>query len=66
MVVLGQPPTGQAEGTDVLNALKSHVRVVVEQQAAAHDGGGLTFTKDWYEGNRLRTRCSVRPMPPTF
>jgi hypothetical protein len=51
MLALGQPPSGQAEWADVMKALGSHVRIIVEQQAAAQRGDAKTFTKDYYEGN---------------
>ncbi len=51
MLALGQPPSGQAAWADVLTALRSHVRIIVEQQAAAQRGDGQTFTKDYHEGN---------------
>jgi hypothetical protein len=51
MQALGQPPTGQAEWADVLKALESHVRIIVEQQGAAVRSDGETFTKDYGEGN---------------
>jgi hypothetical protein len=51
MEALGQPPTGQAAWADVLTALRSHLRIIVEQQAAALRSDGQTFTKDYYEGN---------------
>jgi hypothetical protein len=54
MQALGEPPTGKAEWADVLNALGSHVRVIVEQQAAAAPSDGQTFTKDYYEGNKAQ------------
>lgn len=54
MLALGQPPAGQAAWADVLKALKSHVRIIVEQQAAAQHGDGQTFTKDYYEGNKAQ------------
>ncbi|MEP7033451.1 MAG: hypothetical protein ABI879_05670 [Actinomycetota bacterium] len=54
MQALGQPPTGQAEWADVLRALGSHVRIIVEQQAAAARSDGQTFTKDYYEGNKAQ------------
>jgi hypothetical protein len=51
MLALGQPPTGQTAWANVLSALKNHVRIIVEQQAAAQRGDGQTFTKDYYEGD---------------
>ncbi len=54
MLALGQPPTGQAAWADVMRALKSHVRIIVEQQAAARRGDSQTFTKDYYEGNEAQ------------
>jgi hypothetical protein len=51
MSALGQPPTGQAAWADVLSALRSHVGIIVEQQAAAQRGDGPTLTKDYDEGN---------------
>jgi hypothetical protein len=54
MQALGQPPTGQAEWAAVLKALESHVRIIVEQQAAAAHSDGQTFTKDYYEGNKAQ------------
>jgi hypothetical protein len=54
MLALGQPPTGQAEWADVLKALDSHVRIITEQQAAAQNGDGKTFTKDYYDGNKTQ------------
>jgi hypothetical protein len=54
MVGLGQPPTGQTEWADVLKALDSHVRIITEQQAAAQNGDGKTFTKDYYAGNKAQ------------
>jgi hypothetical protein len=51
MLALGQPPTGQTEWADVLAALSSHLRIIVEQQAAALRGDGQTFTQDYYGGN---------------
>jgi hypothetical protein len=54
MQALGQPPTGQAEWADLLRALGSHVRIIVEQQAAAARSDGQTFTKDYDEGNKAQ------------
>jgi hypothetical protein len=54
MQALGQPPTGQAAWADVMKALESHVRIIEEQQAAAQNGDGQTFTKDYYEGNKAK------------
>jgi hypothetical protein len=54
MQALGQPPTGQAPWARVMAALKGHVRVIVEQQAAAQRGDGRTFTKDYYDGNKVQ------------
>jgi hypothetical protein len=54
MQALGEPPTGQAEWADVLKALESHVRVIIEQQAAAERSDGQTFSKDYYEGNKAQ------------
>jgi hypothetical protein len=51
MVALGQPPQGQTAWADVLAALQSHVRIIIEQQAAAARSDGPTFTKDYFEGN---------------
>jgi hypothetical protein len=51
MLAPGQPPTGQAAGANVLTALRSHVRIIVEQQAAAQSGDARTFTKDYHEGD---------------
>jgi hypothetical protein len=51
MVALGQPPKGQEAWADVLAALRSHVRIIVEQQAAAARSDGPTFTKDYHEGH---------------
>jgi hypothetical protein len=54
MLALGQPPIGQGAWAEVLRALKSHVRIIVEQQAAARRGDSQTFTKDYYEGNKAQ------------
>jgi hypothetical protein len=54
MQALGQPPTGQAPWADVLSALREHVRIIVEQQAAAERGDTRTFTKDYHEGNKAQ------------
>jgi hypothetical protein len=54
MVALGQPPIGEAAWADVLAALRSHVRIIVEQEAAGLSSDGPTFTKDYYEGNRAQ------------
>ena len=54
MLALGQPPTGKGAWAGVLEALESHVRIIEEQQAAAQNGDGQTFTKDYYEGNKAQ------------
>jgi hypothetical protein len=54
MQALGRPPMGRTAWADVLKAQKGHVRVIVEQQAAAERGDGRTFTKDYYEGNKVQ------------
>jgi hypothetical protein len=54
MRALGQPPTGRAAWADVLRALDSHLRIIVEQQAAARRGDSKTFTNDYYEGNKAQ------------
>ncbi len=54
MQALGQPPTGREAWADVMRALESHVRIIEEQQAAAQNGDGQTFTKDYYEGNKAQ------------
>jgi hypothetical protein len=54
MQALGQPPTGQAAWADVMRALESHVRIIEEQQAAAENSDGQTFTKDYYEGHKAQ------------
>jgi hypothetical protein len=54
MLALGEPPTGQAAWAEVLKALGSHVRIIVEQQGAALRGDARTFTNDYYEGNKAQ------------
>lgn len=58
MLALGQSTTGRAPWTDVVNALKRHVRIIVEQRAAAGRGDGPTFTKDYDEGNKAQEDLS--------
>ena len=54
MQALGQPPTGRGLWGDVVGAVVSHTRIIVEQQAAAQRGDAQTFTKDYYDGNRAQ------------
>jgi len=54
MLALGQPPMGQEAWAGVMKALKAHVRIIVEQQAAAARSDGRTFTKDYYEGTKVQ------------
>jgi hypothetical protein len=54
MLALGQPASGRTEWADLLKALRGHVRVIEEQQAAAERGDTQTFTKDYYAGNRIQ------------
>jgi hypothetical protein len=54
MLALGQPPTGRAAWANVLRALDSHVRIIVEQQAAARRGDSKTFADDYYAGNKAQ------------
>lgn len=54
MVALGQPPTGQAEWADLLDALSRHVQIIVEQHSAASRSDGQTFTTDYHEGNQAQ------------
>jgi len=54
MQALGQPPTGRGLWGDVVGAVMSHTRIIVEQQAAAQRGDAQTFTKDYYDGNRAQ------------
>jgi hypothetical protein len=56
MLALGQPPSGRAAWADLIDALRGHVRVIVEQQAAAARRDGATFTKDYYAGNKVQEK----------
>lgn len=50
MEALGQPPTGRKAWTDLLRAIQTHVRLDIEQQAAAWRGDTETFINDYVEG----------------
>ncbi|MGZ8640700.1 MAG: hypothetical protein ACXWYF_04505 [Actinomycetota bacterium] len=50
MQALGQPSSGEAAWDDLLAAIERHVRLDVEQQAAAERGDTETFTRDYHEG----------------
>lgn len=50
MRALGQPPSGQEAWSELLDAIATHVRLDVEQQAAAERGDTETFTRDYDEG----------------
>jgi hypothetical protein len=54
MQALGQPPTGQAVWADVLKAIQTHVRLEVDEQAAAQRGDTNTFTQDYYLGAKAQ------------
>ena len=54
MQALGQPPAGQAAWADLLKSIADHVRLDVEQQAAAQSGDSQTFTKDYYGGQQTQ------------
>ena len=36
----------------MLRALRDHVKIIVDQQAAAARGDAVTFTRDYYAGNK--------------
>ena len=55
MKALGQPPSAQAAWNALLAAIERHVKLNVEQQAAAEHGDTKTFTKDYREGLQART-----------
>jgi hypothetical protein len=55
MVALGQPPRGQAAWSAVIAALRTHTRIITEQQAAAIRGDATTFTKDYNQGNTAQS-----------
>ena len=39
----------------MIAALRSHTRIITEQQAAAIRGDALTFTKDYNQGNMAQS-----------
>ena len=56
MQALGEPSTGRAAWDDLLAAIRSHVRIATEQQAAAAHRDSDTFTKDYYEGGKTQDK----------
>ena len=50
MQALGDPPSGQDAWNDLIAAIKRHVDLDVEQQAAASNGDAETFTHDFEQG----------------
>jgi hypothetical protein len=54
MQALGEPPSGKSPWDDLLRAIASHVRLNVEQLAAAQSGDSKTFTNDYYEGAKTQ------------
>jgi hypothetical protein len=54
MQALGEPPTAQAAWDDLVTAVESHVRIAIEQQAAAESGDIPTFIKDYEEGSAVQ------------
>ena len=56
MQALGEPSTGRAAWDDLLAAIRSHVRIATEQQAAAVRRDSDTFTKDYYEGRKTQDK----------
>jgi hypothetical protein len=56
MQALGQPPKAREAWASLMDVLQAHVRIIVEQQAAAERSDGKTFTKGYYEGNNVQER----------
>ncbi len=56
MQALGEPSTGRAAWDDLLAAIRSHVRIATEQQAAAAHRDSDTFTKDYDEGGTTQDK----------
>ena len=54
MQTLGQPPKGRAAWAEVLAALRSNLHFIADQQTAAQQVDGPTFTKDYYDGNKAQ------------
>jgi hypothetical protein len=72
MLALGQPPTGQTAWAGVLASLSSHVRIIVEQQAAALRGDARPSPGTTTRATPRKTRwcgpptpraCRIAPLP---
>jgi len=53
---LGTPPSGQSAWAALLKPLEAHVRIIVDQQAAASRRDGAAFTRDYYAGNKAQNQ----------
>jgi hypothetical protein len=56
MQALGEPSTGRAAWDDLLAAIRSHISIASEQQAAAARRDSQTFIKDYHEGANTQAK----------
>jgi hypothetical protein len=56
MQALAEPSTGRAAWDDLLAAIRSHISIASEQQAAAARRDSQTFIKDYHEGANTQAK----------
>jgi hypothetical protein len=55
MLALGPPPRGRKQWVALLKPLSAHLRIIIDQQAAALRRDAAAFTRDYYAGNTAQS-----------
>jgi hypothetical protein len=55
MLALGPPLLGRKQWVALLEPLNAHLRIIIDQQAAALRRDGAAFTRDYYAGNTAQS-----------
>ncbi|HEY8774525.1 MAG TPA: hypothetical protein VIM05_08155 [Gaiellaceae bacterium] len=55
MLALGPPPRGRKQWVALLEPLSAHLRIIIDQQAAALRRDGAAFTRDYYAGDKAQS-----------
>lgn len=55
MLALGPPPRGRTLWVSLLKPLRAHLRIIIDQQAAALRRDAAAFTRDYYAGNEAQS-----------